>query len=62
MRTGWRTSEMAFGALSGTAIVELARNPVASVAEAVVRAAACLALAWIATHYARARTEVKRGR
>ncbi len=58
-RPGWRTSEMAFGTLAGTAIVEMAHTPTTSVPDAVVRAAACLALAWIATHYASKRTEAK---
>ena len=61
MRTGWRTSEMAFGTLAGMAIVELASRPCSSMPEAIVNAAACLALAWIATHYAQARTEAKHG-
>lgn len=59
-RTGWRTSEMAFGTLAGTAIVEIARQGAATAAEAIVRGCACLALAWIAAHYTRARTEAKR--
>lgn len=58
---GWRTSEMTFGALAGTAIVEIAHGGAATLPEAVVRGCACLALAWIAARYTMARTEAKHG-
>ena len=60
MKPGWRTSELTFAGLCGATIYELASSTVASVAEAVVRAAACLALAWIAGRYTQARAEAKR--
>lgn len=61
MKPGWRTSELSLGFLCGTAVVELAHLPVPTVADAIVRAAACLALAWVAHSYAKARAEAKRG-
>jgi len=60
-KSGWRTSELTFAGLAGASIYELASGPVGSVAEAVARAAGCLALAWLAGRYASVRVEAKRG-
>lgn len=60
MKPGWRTSELTFAGLCGATIYDLASGPVGSLAEAVVRAAGCLALAWVAGRYAQARAEAKR--
>jgi hypothetical protein len=59
-KSGWRTSELTFAGLTGATIYELASAPVAGLAEAVARAAGCLALAWLAGKYAHARAEAKR--
>ncbi len=60
-KSGWRTSELTFAGLTGATIYELAGAPVVTLAEAVARAAGCLALAWLAGRYAHARAEAKRG-
>ncbi len=61
MKAGWTTSELTFSGLVGAAIFDLAGAPCAGLPEAIVRAAACLGLAWIAARYAAARAESKRG-
>lgn len=60
MKSGWRTSELTFAGLAGATIYELASAPVEGLAEAVARAAGCLALAWVAGRYAHARAEAKK--
>jgi hypothetical protein len=61
LKPGWRTSELTFAGLAGATIYELASAPVESLPQAILRAAACLALAWIAGRYAHSRSEAKRG-
>lgn len=59
MKAGWATSELTLAGLAGATICELASSAVATLPEAIVRAAACLALAWIAGRYAGSRAAVK---
>lgn len=59
-RPGWATSEMFFAGLCGVAIFGLASAPAWGLADAIVRAAGCLALAKIASSYSAARTAAKR--
>lgn len=60
MSAGWRTSELTLAGLAGGTIYDLASTDCPSLEAAIVRAAACLALAWIAGRYANARAETKR--
>lgn len=59
-KLGWFTSEMTIAGVCGTAIFELASADAVTLANGIMRAAACIALAWIAGKYAHARTEAKR--
>lgn len=59
IRRGWTTSEMFFAGLCGVAIFSLATAHVCGLADALVRAAGCLALGRIAAGYAASRAGAK---
>lgn len=61
MKPGWRTSELTIVGMCGVAVFELGTLEAPTLAEAIVRGAACLGLAWIAGGYAASRSRSKGG-